>query len=474
MPKFDYFVIFAEMRTGSNFLESNLSQFEELALHGEAFNPHFIGRPNRKEICGITRDQRDADPAGLLDRLMAADDRLPGFRYFHDHEPRILDRMLADPRCGKVVLTRNPLESYVSVKLAKKTKQWMLTDMADAKTATVTFDLAEFEAHLDRLQAFQLRILHGCQVAGQAPFYINYADINDVPVLNGLAEFLGARTRIEALERALKPQNPAPLHEKVANFDQMMADLPRLDTFDLNRTPQFEPRRAPAVPSYFAAARVPLMFLPINGGPVERICAWMAALEDEPVADALLSGFNQKTLRQWRRDHPGHRSFAVLRHPVARAHDVFCRRILATGDAAYGQLRKQLRRRYELPVPEGAVGPDWDATRHAAAFDVFLRFVAGNLSGQTEIRVDSGWATQAAVLQGMQDVALPDRLIREETLEDELAALAQTVGVEAGAPPPPDDPSPIPLSAIYSEQLEDRVRRIYQKDYQTFGFADWR
>ncbi|MFV2034483.1 MAG: nodulation protein NodH, partial [Halocynthiibacter sp.] len=50
--RFDYFIIFAEMRTGSNFLESTLNAFPGITCYGEAFNPHFVGYPNRKEILG--------------------------------------------------------------------------------------------------------------------------------------------------------------------------------------------------------------------------------------------------------------------------------------------------------------------------------------------------------------------------------------------------------------------------------------
>ena len=62
MPSdFDYFIVLAEMRTGSNFLETNLNAFEGVACHGEAFNPHFIGYPNRDQLLGLTQAQRDAD-----------------------------------------------------------------------------------------------------------------------------------------------------------------------------------------------------------------------------------------------------------------------------------------------------------------------------------------------------------------------------------------------------------------------------
>ena len=64
--KFKSFVVFAEMRTGSNFLESNLNAFDGITCHGEAFNPHFIGYPKSTEILGIDQQTRDNDPTKLL------------------------------------------------------------------------------------------------------------------------------------------------------------------------------------------------------------------------------------------------------------------------------------------------------------------------------------------------------------------------------------------------------------------------
>ena len=79
---FSSFVVFAEMRTGSNFLETNLNALEGVVCHGEAFNPHFIGYPNRTEILGITQDVRDADPLQLLDAIRSGASELRGFVIF--------------------------------------------------------------------------------------------------------------------------------------------------------------------------------------------------------------------------------------------------------------------------------------------------------------------------------------------------------------------------------------------------------
>ena len=66
---FRRFVIFAEMRTGSNLLEATLNALRGVTCFGEAFNPYMMGWPDKDELQGVTRAQREADPMVLLDRL---------------------------------------------------------------------------------------------------------------------------------------------------------------------------------------------------------------------------------------------------------------------------------------------------------------------------------------------------------------------------------------------------------------------
>ena len=172
---FDYFVVFAEMRTGSNFLETNLNAFPGLACYGEAFNPHFIGYPEQDSLLGVSRAARDTDPVALIDAIKA-DDALAGFRFFHDHDPRVVDICLNDARCAKIVLTRNPVESYVSWKIASTTGQWKLTNVTHAKSAEIAFDATEFNQHLEGLRSFQRKLLRGLQITGQTAFYLAYED----------------------------------------------------------------------------------------------------------------------------------------------------------------------------------------------------------------------------------------------------------------------------------------------------------
>ena len=452
--------MFAEMRTGSNFLEANLNALSGVTCHGEAFNPHFIGKQNQDALFGLNLADRDADPIGFLARMRTQTDGLSGFRYFHDHDPRILDAVMSDPTCAKIVLTRNPIESYVSWKIAQTTGQWKLTNAKKLRNARAHFDGAEFEAHVDRLQAFQITLVHALQVSGQTAFWIDYEDLQDIAVLNGLAGFLGVAARLEALDPTLKKQNPEEIAAKVENPDQMAASLARLDRFNLARTPNFEPRRAPAIPSFVGAGGA--LFMPLRSGIETRIEGWLQGL------GPLARDFTQKTLRQWKAASPAQRSFAVLRHPLLRAHATCFDQVLT---AALPEFRTAMSRtlQIDLPPPHKA-----DRLSHAdrqAVLLAFLRFARLNLAGQTALRVPAPVATQTALLQGFAQFQGPDLILREDRLAQGLTFLAAELG--QSCPPLPDDPGDQAraLAAILTPEIEDAAREAYGRDYQGYGFA---
>jgi LPS sulfotransferase NodH len=471
---FDYFIVFAEMRTGSNFLEANLNAFDGVTCHGEAFNPHFIGYPNSDDILGVTQDMREADPSALIARIRSEPGALGGFRYFHDHDPRILDEALEDPRCAKIILTRNPLDSYVSWKIAKATGQWKLTNVKRRKEALAQFDGEEFSRHVEALQDFQISLLNRLQKTGQTAFYIAYEDLQSVEVMNGLVKWLGVDARLEALDDSLKRQNPAPVVSKVENPKVMQEALAGLDRFNLSRTPNFEPRRGPAMPGYVAGVVTPLLYLPIKGGPEAEVTAWMAGL-DHVAPEGLIGKMNQKQLRQWKRGNPGFRSFTVLRHPAARVHAVFCRRILPRGGSSYGNIRETLRRQFKLPLPKNGPDESYSKADHREAFSQFLTFLQANLAGQTSVRVDAEWASQVQALTGFSELGSPDLILREDELSDALPALARKVGrPKPGVPEKAEVDRPYSLDEIWDPALEKQISSVYQRDYLMFGFSSWR
>ena len=457
---FQRFVIFAEMRTGSNLLEATLNGVKRVTCFGEAFNPYMMGWPDKDELKGITKAERDIDPLPLLAAIFNKPNHLPGFRYFHDHDPRVFDAIMEDRACAKIVLTRNPVDSYVSTALARATNQWKLNETETPIPAAARFDPEEFDQVVSEIEEFQLKVQHRLQVTGQTAFWLGYDDLRDTEVMTGLLHWLG-RTDVKKVEPASDqvPQNPRELSEKVSNFDEMEAALSRLDPFMLRRIPNFEPKRGPAIPSFVASeAGRGLVFMPVKGGPSERIEAWLGQI------GKVTTGLNHNTLRQWKRDHAGHRSFTVLRHPLRRAWTAFDS-LLTSSNA---QLRDLMRQIYRVALPPEAELAALTDDRKAELFEAFLDFLRRNLSGQTSLPTHPGWATQAEVLSGFSRFGAPDMVLREADLDEDLGWLAGSAGIKSAPALPRAEQFP---DFLKDQKLRGAAKRAYLRDYIAFGFA---
>jgi LPS sulfotransferase NodH len=466
---FDSFVIFAGKRTGSNFLEASLNMVPGVTCHGEAFNPYFIGYPNAKRLLGVDLAAREADPMGLLGRIGHAEG-LNGFRYFHDHDPRILDTVLDDPRCAKVVLARNPMDSFISRRLANATGQWKITDVMHRAEARARFSAAAFETFLADIQEFHLRLMNGLQLRGQTGFHIAYEDLGDVAVLNGLLRYLGVAGRLDAPSDQIVRQNPREMKDKVDNLAEMEAAVMRLDLFSLSRIPNLEPRRGAAVPSFIAAAGAPLLYLPVRCGPEKRVLAWLAQVTDGAAGAGLSRSFNRNSLRRWMQERPGHRKFTVVAHPAARAFRAFAGLIL-TG--AYAADHAVLREVFGVPLPDPADAAEIEARALRAAFLGYLDFARMNIDGQTSLRNDPVWTTQSSVLEGFAQLVMPDMILREDRLAEGLAEVADAAGLTASPPHPATDATLARLAEIYDADVEQAVRSAYRRDYLNFGFGPY-
>lgn len=467
MPEFKSFVILAEMRTGSNLLESYLNACPGVKCWGELFNPAFVQNQRQNAVLGYDMARRDADPLGLL-ATVRSQGGMVGFRLFRDHDPRVRDAVMADQTCAKVVLTRNPLEMYVSHKQAVATDQWMLRNVARHRSAKVPFDAGEFAGFVQELQQAQADILHRLQASGQSAFFIHYEDLNDLPVINGLLAWLGVEGRLKELPRDLKKQNPEPIEDKLENPQDLAPGLARIDRFDLGRTPNFEPRRAPMLNAGMVAPRAPLLFLPLRGAPEGGLVPWLAAVDAMPET-AVQRDFDAARLRQWRSAHPVRRSFTVLRHPLLRAHLAFVRRVLP-GELT--QVREHLGRLYGVTLEGNASA--LPMAEHRAAFLAYLKFCKASLSGQTGLQPWPIWATQAAILEGLATAGPPDAILREDRLQAGLAFLCAELGLSCPpAPAPETAPGPVTLNQIADPEVQAACRAAYWRDYEQFGFGDW-
>jgi hypothetical protein len=74
----------------------------------------------------------------------------------------------------------------------------------------------------------------------------------------------------------------------------------------------------------------------------------------------------------------------------------------------------------------------------------------------------------------MAEVSLPDMIVREERLEDDLAILCAQIGREE-MPGVADttDPHAERLRRIVNSDLNAAARAAYHRDYVAFGFGDW-
>ena len=462
------FVLFAEMRTGSNLLEHNLNALPDLFCHGEAFNPNFIGHPKRAELLDVSLEQRNSQPDALLKKLQDAPG-LNGFRYFHDHDPRVMMSVLGNPRCAKIILTRNHVDSYVSWKIARQTGQWQLTQIDRRKSAKVRFDRAEFQTFSDQRQAFHAELVKALQSRGQTAFSIDYSDLQSVEIINGLARFLGVEPILRSVKAKVKRQNPAPMSEKVQNLDEMQSILREINSSDAHHHVAQEPERGPGVPNYIAGHTVPLLYMPISGPDQDRVVNWLAAL-DQVSSDELPTGFTQKTLRQWKRQRPGHRSITVVCHPVSRSYWAYCR-LISEGEETQ-PMRRALEKKLGKALPR-LDSTDGDQQGNRNGYLAFLELVRATMSGQTALHPKSDWISQVRLLQDISKFAAPDIVIRADHLESSLRWVCGEIGVQAETMPGPNNCADSGLSRIYNRSVEKATKAAYQKDYMMFGFGPW-
>lgn len=468
---FDYFVVLAGMRTGSNLLEEQLSAMPGIQSNGELFNPHFFGKPDTKSLWGLSMAARDSDPIRVVSAMQKNGSDLQGFRLFYDHSQKVIDLVLKDPKAAKIILTRRPLDSYVSLKIARKTGQWWLGDMTSARAAKVAFDAHEYADFLNELASFQSNIAQALQTTGQTAFHIAYQDLSDANVLAGLGKFLGSNGPPDQAKIKAKVQNPTPVMARLTNPKVAEEALRIFSAPDLGRIQVYEPDRGPGLRFFRVCKTAPVFYMPIRGAGYDPIPDWLAKLD--PGGD-VENGLTQKDLRRWKRQHSGHRSFTVLRHPLPRAYDAFCRFIMPIDVENYRDIRRALVDQYKVPLPDTWPQQDWTLDHQRAAFLGFLKFLAGNLGGQTALRVDNTWATQTILLNAIAQFTVPDRVIRETQLDDELKRLSAEIGLKA----PKLDAgfsvgTDFALNDVVTADIQDAAAAAYRRDYMMFGFESW-
>lgn len=228
------FVIVGMMRSGSNFLERTLNLLPNVRCHGELFNPAFIGLAADlgAEYLGYHRHQVAShleDPVGMLQALIEGCDRQTcGFRLFVDHDPLAMAEVLYHPSVRKILLTRNYLESFVSLVIARRSDVWLSTDKAaqdhDPRVYLDVDALIEFALRQSCFYNEVQTILHR---TGQDYLQLDYTHIKDPAHLNQLTAFLGVADRFDVVHEPIERQNPGAVQDKILNYQSLVNALRR-------------------------------------------------------------------------------------------------------------------------------------------------------------------------------------------------------------------------------------------------------
>ena len=169
--------------------------------------------------------------------------------------------------------------------------------------------------------------------------------------------------------------------------------------------------------------------------------------------------------------HPKHRRFTILRHPLERAHHVFCEYILDYDNDDFSQIRRKLVTRYNVSLPTQE--QTTNQKEHKKVFLSFLEFLKANLLGQTTVRSDPNFASQTNIIQGFSRFAPPDALIMQEDSGRFFDQIFDDLRLERESSADVTSAHNALLSDIYCADLETACRSAYHKDYMALGFTDY-
>ncbi len=465
---FTYFAIIGGMRTGSSLLERCISQFKSVQIHGELFNPSFISSESKESYLGMDQAQRDMRPVGLIAAMIASNPKLlHGFRIFHDHDPKIIDNILTDRNCGKIILERDILDSFLSVKNAIQTDVWKVGNESDQIHGKIIFDPVEFNNFSQANAEFSRKIHYKLQFSGNTAFWLHYDEIKNIQVLNGIARYLGIDEKLLSLRQPLKRQNPGSAASKVEN----PLDLP---SWAQRSNIGYRAAITPAVVSHLIVTpNLPLLFAPIFPKSSSKIVTWMNTFNIDPASGKAVlaqTGLDRTTFAQWRDKHKSPIVFSVIRHPIVHAYETFNTYRQADIPERDARIRFELNRRFGVAFPSLQTS-DIEIVR--GAFHKFLEFLELNLNYNTSLRTESAWASQSSLVDGFAKILPASHLIKEGNWVAASEYLAKLVGVEQSAHELiAETHPPHALLPLVTSETELLARNAYGADYERFGWQD--
>ena len=479
-PSGRYFVILGAMRTGSNLLEKTFEQLGDTVCYGEVFNPGFISGPRKKDVLGYTVKQRDADPIGFLEQLIAVEpDKITGLRLFAGHSRKVLEYVLRDPRCIRIILTRDPLDSFISLKIARKTDQWMLRNPRRRMETRIDFDLMEFERYRTKQSDHYAWIEGKLKRFGMHAHRVDYADLGDHAVLQRLAEQIGSTGTVPSARPILK-QNPTSRAAKVQNYAEMCAALdlpPEQDTDHVsNLTDIFVPR--PVCPDGF-----PVAYAPVFGTAFEPMISLLHRIEVRDfgrpriLAPDLIDRAHRSAL--YTSPLPSEvQAISMVSHPFQRLHAAFLREMFGPG-WNFSSLRKALVRTHgPMPAPRGLQRrPEaYTPEQRQIHFAGFLDMVEAALRHDPGTSLQAEWRPQVDILGDHLKTTRIVRIFRQERFEEAIEWITGKMSLP-GFPPgqikgiaQTGRQKLIPIDDFVTPDLTAKVMHLHAQDFEAFEY----
>jgi LPS sulfotransferase NodH len=227
------FAIMCRARTGSYLLVDLLNQFSDIVCHGEVFKQTHMEMNNfALQRLSYTVAERDAYPITFIGSIFSlTPNRITGFKVFESHNAVARQYILENSNIRKIILTRNPLDSYISLLRAKQTGEWVKkkipSDSSRQQNPAVKlrFELNDFTQHVHWITAAEQRYAEAEVFTKQKFFRIGYEEVAQIEPVRKVAEFLEGCDLTASLAPTMEKQISEPLENIVENYEEMKTHL---------------------------------------------------------------------------------------------------------------------------------------------------------------------------------------------------------------------------------------------------------
>lgn len=236
------FIVFCYARTGSYRLMDILNRQEKVVAYGEVYKKQWIEvDQDVLSNLGYERsdvEKRDSKPIKFYNDLSRMhEDKQFGFKIFPDHNYKILKHLAKDKGLTKIFLVRNPVQTYISEKVAHHTNKWVVregeqpTNLDDVK---VRFSFEEFSRHLSYRLSWYVEINSLAGLSDEQINTIDYLDALDSDYLQSFLNKIGIQC--QDIETSHKKAISKSYDDIVENWDEV---LRYFDNYKLNHEMRF-------------------------------------------------------------------------------------------------------------------------------------------------------------------------------------------------------------------------------------------